>query len=308
MKRKQCILGWSILLAFVLSIQAWPVAAEQTSASTNLRVWTQIILDNQSITPIQMFFPEEAGSMQGMLESIRSRHQIMATMPQTEPVLQIPEQAHLAGVKSYAANRSEYDNVMHHIWYTVALTHEADFRRLASDVQNKSHFADGLDDILWTYLKAAAEQRELTNKEQEVQDQYMKRNREPSGFLFFNVKVKLDEALALMEEDSVLKPVWEQACIQHFMTEGKSVDPALAPVLDSNYVLLVHSGDATSCPLCHPRTEAEFVRVEAPYAGEYNYSVYRASNPDLQTVFGEDRMAYLNHWLASGRAEGRTAK
>lgn len=47
--------------------------------------------------------------------------------------------------------------------------------------------------------------------------------------------------------------------------------------------------------------------MEAPYVGLYSYEVYRAANPDLQAAFGEDRMAYLSHWLTSGRAEGRIA-
>lgn len=307
MKRNQRLISVTVALALAYSMAMTAAADTLTSATTNLRVWTNIILDNQSITEIQMFFPENATSMQAMLDSIRSRHQIMATMPQAEPVLQIPQQAHLAGVKLYAADRNEYGDAMHQVWYKVALSHEADFRRLAKDVQKKNNFADGLDDILWTYLNATVEQRELTAKEQEQQDQYMKRNREPSGFLFFTVSPKLDNTLALMEEDPILKPVWEQACIQYYMTEGKDVDPASVPVLNSNYTLLVHSGDAASCTLCHPQTEADFARVEAPYVGEYNYSVYKSSNPDLQAAFGEDRMAYLNHWLTSGRAEGRTA-
>lgn len=46
---------------------------------------------------------------------------------------------------------------------------------------------------------------------------------------------------------------------------------------------------------------------EKAYAAVYNYRYYRENNADLQAVFGSDRTAYLEHFLASGMAEGRQA-
>lgn len=46
---------------------------------------------------------------------------------------------------------------------------------------------------------------------------------------------------------------------------------------------------------------------EKAYAAVYDYRFYRDNNADLQAAFGNDRSAYLNHFLTAGMAEGRQA-
>lgn len=46
---------------------------------------------------------------------------------------------------------------------------------------------------------------------------------------------------------------------------------------------------------------------EKAYAAVYDYRFYRDNNADLQAAFGDDRSAYLNHFLTAGMAEGRQA-
>jgi hypothetical protein len=39
----------------------------------------------------------------------------------------------------------------------------------------------------------------------------------------------------------------------------------------------------------------------------FNLSAYKANNPDLVAVFGDDNVKYYEHYISQGRAEGRVA-
>lgn len=40
----------------------------------------------------------------------------------------------------------------------------------------------------------------------------------------------------------------------------------------------------------------------------FDVSVYKANNPDLAAVFGDDLKAYYTHYVQSGRLENRVCK
>jgi len=42
-------------------------------------------------------------------------------------------------------------------------------------------------------------------------------------------------------------------------------------------------------------------------SAEFNLNVYKANNPDLVAMFGDDNVKYYEHFISSGRAEGRVA-
>lgn len=42
--------------------------------------------------------------------------------------------------------------------------------------------------------------------------------------------------------------------------------------------------------------------------GEFRVSVYKANNPDLAAVFGDDLKAYYTHYVQSGQLENRVCK
>ena len=44
---------------------------------------------------------------------------------------------------------------------------------------------------------------------------------------------------------------------------------------------------------------------ENNYIAVYNYSYYKNNNPDLTSLYGDDREAYLNHFVTVGMSEGR---
>ena len=44
---------------------------------------------------------------------------------------------------------------------------------------------------------------------------------------------------------------------------------------------------------------------ENNYIVVYNYDYYRKNNPDLVTLYGDNREAYLNHFITVGMSEGR---
>ena len=44
---------------------------------------------------------------------------------------------------------------------------------------------------------------------------------------------------------------------------------------------------------------------ENNYISVYNYNYYRKNNPDLVTLYGDNREAYLNHFITVGMSEGR---
>ena len=306
MKQKSRILGIVgalILFCGIVSIQA--------SATSGI-IWFRAIVDNQIITPLYSgrTSPESplsipvVTSMQGMVDSVRDRLQQVALIVPGSQTL--PEPCHLAGVRGFAT-QDEYDTWFYRLRYDYALAHEADFRRVANQYQQEEHFADGFDDILWTQLQISVEGREPSNEEQQMFDAYMVRNRETSSFYFFNVPVIMEQVLGVLVKEPAAANMIDQAWIRTYLVDSSAFDISMTPQPGSYYALLVHTGDAVDCSLCHPKTEADFTQAEAPYADLYSYEVYRASNPDLQAALGEDRMAYLNHWLTSGRAEGRIA-
>ena len=306
MKQKSRILGIVgalILFCGIISIQA--------SATSGI-IWFRAIVDNQIITPLYSgrTSPESplsipvVTSMQGMVDSVRDRLQQVALIVPGSQTL--PEPCHLAGVRGFAT-QDEYDTWFYRLRYDYALAHEADFRRVANQYQQEEHFADGFDDILWTQLQISAEGREPSAREQQMFDDYMVRNRETSSYYFFVVPTVMERVLGILADEPAAAAAIDQAWIRTYLTESSTFDAAMTPQPNGYYALLLHTGDSTSCHLCHPQTEADYARVEAPYVGLYSYEVYRAANPDLQAAFGEDRMAYLNHWLTSGRAEGRIA-
>ena len=306
MKQKSRILGIVgalILFCGIVSIQA--------SATSGI-IWFRAIVDNQIITPLYSgrTSPESplsipvVTSMQGMVDSVRDRLQQVALIVPGSQTL--PEPCHLAGVRGFAT-QDEYDTWFYRLRYDYALAHEADFRRVANQYQQEEHFADGFDDILWTQLQISAEGREPSAREQQMFDDYMVRNRETSSYYFFVVPTVMEWVIGILADEPAAAAAINQAWIRTYLTESSTFDAAMTPQPNGYYALLLHTGDSTSCHLCHPQTEADYARVEAPYVGLYSYEVYRAANPDLQAAFGEDRMAYLSHWLTSGRAEGRIA-
>lgn len=306
MKQKSRILGIVgalILFCGIVSIQA--------SATSGI-IWFRAIVDNQIITPLYSgrTSPESplsipvVTSMQGMVDSVRDRLQQVALIVPGSQTL--PEPCHLAGVRGFAT-QDEYDTWFYRLRYDYALAHEADFRRVANQYQQEEHFADGFDDILWTQLQISAEGREPSAREQQMFDDYMVRNRETSSYYFFVVPTVMEWVLGILADEPAAAAAINQAWIRTYLTESSTFDAAMTPQPNGYYALLLHTGDSTSCHLCHPQTEADYAQVEAPYVGLYSYEVYRAANPDLQAAFGEDRMAYLSHWLTSGRAEGRIA-
>ena len=40
----------------------------------------------------------------------------------------------------------------------------------------------------------------------------------------------------------------------------------------------------------------------------FNLDAYKANNPDLVAAFGNDNVKYYDHYITSGKAEGRIAK
>ena len=40
---------------------------------------------------------------------------------------------------------------------------------------------------------------------------------------------------------------------------------------------------------------------------EFNLSIYKANNPDLVSAFGDDNTKYYEHYISTGKAEGRKA-
>lgn len=44
---------------------------------------------------------------------------------------------------------------------------------------------------------------------------------------------------------------------------------------------------------------------ENVYISVYNYDYYKANHPDLAALYGDDREAYLNHFITTGMNEGR---
>ena len=307
MSLKHRILSAAAALALVCGL-----AVPQASAASRV-VRFRVIVDNQTITPLYSgwsgsepspYSIPEVTSMQSMVDSARNRlQQVALIVPGTQT---LPEPCHLAGVRGFATE-DEYTPWFYRLRYDYALAHEADFRRVADQWQQEEHFADGFDDIMWTQLQISAEGREPSAREQQMFDAYMVRNRETSSFYYFVVSTIMEQVLGVLADEPAAAAAIDQAWIRTYLADSSTFDAAMAPQQGSYYALLVHTGNAASCPLCHPQTEDDFARVEAPYAGLYSYEVYRASNPDLQTAFGEDRMAYLNHWLTSGRAEGRIA-
>ena len=307
MSLKHRILSAAAALALVFGM-----TVPQASAASGV-VWFRVIVDNQTITPLYSgwtgsepspYSIPEVTSMQGMMDSARDRlQQVALIVPGTQT---LPESCHLAGVRGFAT-QDEYNTWFYRLRYDYALAHEADFRRVADQYQQEEHFADGFDDIMWAQLQISAESREPSAREQQMFDNYMVRNRETSSYYFFVVPTVMEQVLGILADEPAAAAVIDQAWIRTYLAESSTFDAAMTPQPNSYYTMLVHTGDAAGCPLCHPQTEADFARVEAPYAGLYSYEVYRAANPDLQAVFGEDGMAYLSHWLTSGRAEGRIA-
>ena len=43
-------------------------------------------------------------------------------------------------------------------------------------------------------------------------------------------------------------------------------------------------------------------------SSEFNLNTYKANNPDLVAAFGDDNVKYYEHYISSGKAEGRIAK
>lgn len=41
---------------------------------------------------------------------------------------------------------------------------------------------------------------------------------------------------------------------------------------------------------------------------QFNLDVYKTNNPDLVAAFGDDNVKYYEHYISSGKAEGRIAK
>ena len=39
----------------------------------------------------------------------------------------------------------------------------------------------------------------------------------------------------------------------------------------------------------------------------FNLAAYKANNPDLVAAFGEDNQKYYEHYISSGKSEGRKA-
>ncbi len=42
-------------------------------------------------------------------------------------------------------------------------------------------------------------------------------------------------------------------------------------------------------------------------SSEFDLNTYKANNPELVAMFGDDNVKYYEHYIASGKAEGRTA-
>ena len=42
-------------------------------------------------------------------------------------------------------------------------------------------------------------------------------------------------------------------------------------------------------------------------SGEFNLTIYKSYNQDLEQAFGDNYTAYFSHWLTNGKAEGRKA-
>ena len=42
-------------------------------------------------------------------------------------------------------------------------------------------------------------------------------------------------------------------------------------------------------------------------SSEFNLDTYKANNPDLVAAFGDDNVKYYEHYISSGKAEGRKA-
>ena len=42
-------------------------------------------------------------------------------------------------------------------------------------------------------------------------------------------------------------------------------------------------------------------------SSEFNLAAYKANNPDLVSIFGDDNAKYYEHYISSGKAEGRKA-
>ena len=245
-------------------------------------------MDNQIITPLYSgrTSPESplsipvVISMQGMVDSVRDRLQQVALIVPGSQTL--PEPCHLAGVRGFAT-QDEYDTWFYRLRYDYALAHEADFRRVANQYQQEEHFADGFDDILWTQLQISAEGREPSAREQQMFDDYMVRNRETSSYYFFVVPTVMERVLGILADEPAAAAAIDQAWIRTYLTESSTFDAAMTPQPNGYYALLLHTGDSTSCHLCHPQTEADYARVEAPYVDLYSYEVYRAARVYLKT-------------------------
>lgn len=86
----------------------------------------------------------------------------------------------------------------------------------------------------------------------------------------------------------------------------KTADKREVSLAPGDYYLEI-TPDAGSSGTYTVKGQASASDKEAPYSAIYNYQYYKSHWSDLERSFGDNREAYLNHFLTCGMHEGRQA-
>lgn len=106
----------------------------------------------------------------------------------------------------------------------------------------------------------------------------------------------------VLDQEAYFECMWYNWSIDHIVITKAVItymDGSTQTVSGSS-MMMINSGAALQ--------NEPYETLKSRYADVYDYTQYKAYNPDLVSVFGDDEHRYLEHFLSNGMKEGRRGK
>lgn len=125
---------------------------------------------------------------------------------------------------------------------------------------------------------------------------------------YINVPAGKDQAVFLTD-DELQNAIYDTAVEWDCLWYNGTIDDIIVTQADVIYMdgsketvkqSALYSGHFRSDP-----TNAPYYTLTRKYASVYDYQFYKANNPDLSALYGDNQWKYLEHFVNSGMKEGR---